>query len=249
MAAVLALGPGALLSHHAAASLWDLTVPRGGRVDVTAPDRNGRERRPGIDVHRSRIPDPESTVHARIPVTSVARTLLDLAGIVDRGALQRAFVRAERLQALDLRAPERVLERSNGRRGRRALAALAGFNLSAAARAFSELELLLLDLVRDRGLPTPQVNALVEGYLVDAYWPEAKLVVEVDGYEFHSDREAFERDHRRLGRLTLADYQVLAFTYRQVVDEPEWIVGAIRRLLGQRWDGKRPQERRNPAHP
>ncbi len=246
IAAVLALGPGALLSHASAAALWDLTGPRGGRVDVTAPDRNGRARRPGIAVHRSRIPDPESTVHERIPVTSVARTLLDLAGTVERGALHRAYVRAERLQLLDLRALGRVLERSNGRRGRRALAALCGYDRSAAASALSELELLLLDLIRDHGLPTPQANVLVGGYLVDAYWPQEKLVVEVDGYEFHSDREAFERDHRKLGRLTLAGYQVLAVTYRQVVDEPEWVVGAIRRLLGPGVGRKTP---RGPAKP
>ena len=85
-----------------------------------------------------------------------------------------------------------------------------------AAEARSELELRFLDLVREAGLPPPQVNVLVEGFVVDAYWPSARLVVELQGYAYHSDRDAFERDHARLARLKLAGYEVLALTWRQV---------------------------------
>jgi very-short-patch-repair endonuclease len=233
LAAVLAIAPDAMLSHRAAAALWDLMAPRPGRIDVTAPDRNGRERRSAIVVHRSRIPDPDRTVQDRIPVTSVARTLLDLAAILDRAALERAYARAERLQILDTRALAGLIERANGRRGLRALAALISSDTSAATRAASDLEHALLDLVREHGLPTPEVNAFVAGYEVDAYWPQARLVVEADGYEFHSDRSAFERDHAKLGRLLLAGYRVLPVTYRQVTREGAWVAGAIARLLTQ----------------
>jgi very-short-patch-repair endonuclease len=85
--------------------------------------------------------------------------------------------------------------------------------------------------VREAGLPTPEVNVLVEEFEVDAYWPSARLVVELQSYAYHSDREAFERDHAKLARLKLAGYEVLALTWRQVTEEPAWVVGAVRALL------------------
>jgi Protein of unknown function (DUF559) len=94
------------------------------------------------------------------------------------------------------------------------------------------LERLFLDLLRAADPPTPQVNTLVEGFVVAAYWPAARLVVELQGYAYHSDRAAFERDHGRLARLKLAGCEVLALTWRQVTEEPAWVAGAIRSLLG-----------------
>jgi very-short-patch-repair endonuclease len=79
----------------------------------------------------------------------------------------------------------------------------------------------------------PLTNVLVDGFLVDAHWPEANLVVELDGYEFHHDRAAFERDHAKLGRMRLAGYEVLPLTYRQVTEEPAWVIGAVRSLLAR----------------
>jgi very-short-patch-repair endonuclease len=107
------------------------------------------------------------------------------------------------------------------------------YDPSRAVEARSELELRFLDLAREAGLPAPQVNVLVEGFVVDAYWPCAHLVVELQGYAYHSDRAAFERDHARLARLKLAGYEVLALTWRQVTEEPAWVAGAIRSLLGR----------------
>jgi very-short-patch-repair endonuclease len=107
------------------------------------------------------------------------------------------------------------------------------YDPSAAAEARSELERGFLDLVRDSRLPPPQVNVLVEGYLVDAYWPAARLVVELQGYAYHSDREAFERDHARLARLKLAGCEVLALTWRQVTAERSWVAEAISSLLAR----------------
>ena len=128
-------------------------------------------------------------------------------------------------------AIQRLVDGCGGRRGRAALAALLRYDPGPAADAASELELLLLDVVRGHNLPPPRINVRVEGYVVDAFWPEASLVVEVDGYEFHSDRAAFERDHAKIGALLVAGYRVLPLTYRQVVERPDWVAAAIRELL------------------
>ena len=100
-----------------------------------------------------------------------------------------------------------------------------------AAQAESELERIFLDLIREAGLPAPHVNVLVESFLVDVFWPEARLVVELDGYEFHSERDAFERDHEKRTVLRRADIAVLEFTYRQVVDRAPWVVDVVREQL------------------
>jgi very-short-patch-repair endonuclease len=202
-------------------------------TDVTIPTRNGR-RRPGITVHRCRIdPHDRAAVHG-IPVTSIPRTLLDLAEVLAPTQLQRAYERAERLRVLDVVAVRELLARSNGRRGVAAVRALLDYDPAPAAEAVSELELRFLDLMRDFGPPRPHVNVLVEGYLVDAYWPAARLVVELQGYAYHSDRLAFERDHARLARLKLAGYEVLALTWHQVTKEPAWVRSALASLLAGR---------------
>jgi very-short-patch-repair endonuclease len=232
MAAVLALGRDAALSHHDAAAALDLRKPPNGRIHVTAP-RSRRQRR-GLVVHQGTLlrPDDVSVVNA-IPVTSLPRTLLDMAAVLEPIELQRMWERAERLEVLDVRAVKTLLDRANGHRGIAPLRALLGCDPRTAAQAESELERLFLDLVREAGLPMPQVNVLVEGFLVDAYWPQSKLVVELDGYEFHSDREAFERDHRKHVRLRSAGYAFLAFTYRQIVEEHATVIATVRReLLG-----------------
>ncbi len=231
MAAVLALGPGAVLSHRAAAALHEL-AGAGPAIDVTVPRR--ARRRPGMRVHQARALDPRDTTSVQgIPVTSIPRTLLDLAGILPPTQLQRAYGKAERLRVLDVRAIEQLLDRSNGRRAVATLRDLVAYDPSHAAEASSELELRFLDLIREAGLPPPQVNVLVEGFVVDAYWPSARLVVELQGYAFHSDRSAFERDHARLARLKLARFEVLALTWRQVSEQPEWVASTITALLAR----------------
>ena len=180
MAATLALGPGAALSHHAAAALHGL-AGNGPTVDVTVPRR--ARRRSGIRVHQAGALHPSDQTRIQgIPVTSIPRTLLDLAEILPPTQLRRAYEKAERLRVLDMRAIHELLRRSNGRRGIAALRGLVAYDPSPAADARSELELRFLDLVRGAGLPPPQVNVLVEGFLVDAYWPSARLVVELQSY-------------------------------------------------------------------
>jgi len=232
MAAVLACGEGAVLSHVDAAALWGLIEPRGTKIHVTVSTRNGR-RRPGLTIHRSQLhPDDRDCVD-EIPVTSVSRTLLDLTTTFSPAQLRRAYEGAERRGELDIRSIERLLRRSNGRRGIAALRTLIDYDPAPALDAMSELELLFLDLVRDAGLPSPAGNVLVENYLVDAYWPAARLVVELDSYEFHSGRRVFERDHRKIADLRLAEYEVLPLTYRQVTEDPTWVASTVRRHLNR----------------
>lgn len=231
LAAVLALAPHAVLSHRDAAALHELRASGRVAIDVTVPRRV--RARDGITVHETGglCPGDRTRVDG-IPVTSVPRTLMDLADLLPGSQLRRAYEQAERLRVLDLHAIHELLGRANGRRGVAALRALASYDPARAVEARSELELRFLDLSREAGLPAPQVNVLVEGFLVDAYWPSAGVVVELQGYAHHSGRDAFERDHARIARLKLAGHEVLALTWRQVTEEPAWVAGAVRALLG-----------------
>jgi very-short-patch-repair endonuclease len=227
LAAVRAIGGDALLSHRDAAALHGLRRCDRRLVEVTSPTYV--RARAGIEVHRSRVLRPQDRTNvAGIPVTSIPRTLLDLAEVVDRTQLRRAYEEAERLRVLDTRALQDLLDRSNGRRGVSALGALLAHDPAPTTESKSELEARFMDLIRDNDLPVPQLNVIVEGHLVDAYWPAARLVVELQGYEFHSHRTAFERDHAKLARLKLAGFEALAFTWRQVTMER----AATARLIG-----------------
>lgn len=229
MAAVLACGPDAMLSHRSAAALWGLRASN-AIVEVTAPGR--RRGRAGVVVHRVRTPDPDDrTLRERIPVTSVPRTLLDLAEVLRPQQLERAIEEAERLRLFDGRAVRQLRERSRGRIGLRRLGAVLSRDPLNAAETRSELERRFLALCRDAGLPAPAVNTIVAGYEVDAVWPDQRLVVELDGHAFHRTRAAFERDRIRDAALQLAGFRVLRFTYRRIEAEPTAVVESVRSLL------------------
>lgn len=229
LAAVLACGEGALLSHWSAASLWGLLRERPGLPHVTAP-RNRHSRR-GLVIHRVfSMPAGDCAQRDQIPVTSLARTLLDIASI-DRGqAVARALEEADRLRLLEVGEIERLLERRRGQPGTRRLrAALDAHRVPLATR--SELERLFVEAVGVAGLPLPSVNVMVEGHEVDALWRQAGLVVELDGWKHHGGRAAFERDRARDLRLGVAGYRVIRLTYRQLRDTPAEAIAAVRTLL------------------
>lgn len=233
MAATLARGPRALLSHGAAGALWELVEWRAGPVDVTVA-RGGSRPQAGLRPHvAASLRADDRKVVDGIPVTSVARTLLDLAAVLEAPRLRDAYEEAERHGVLDLFATRALLARSNGHRGVGALRSLLEYDPTLGARAERGLERLFLALLRRFGLPLPQVNVLVDGYLVDAFWPEANLVVELDSYEFHRDRATFERDREKLANLRAAGREALAFTYRQVSDSPDWVVGVVEAMLAR----------------
>ncbi len=196
LAAVLARGPDAMLSHRDAAALWGVRRTARGAIDITVVGATRRSR-PKLTIHSTAALQPaDRTTVDRIPVTSIARTLLDLAEVVVPTQLQRACEEAERLRILDVREVAELLARSNGRRGARRLSALLEYDPVAVVDSRSELESRLVDLVREAGIPLPHLNVIVEGYEVDAYWPEARQ----PGHRFraavpHGPRRASSAGH------------------------------------------------------
>jgi len=233
-AAVLAYGPRAALSHRSATAHRGLSAERSGLIDVSVPAPSARSR-PGIRAHATlSLSAADVTVDEGIPTTTVARTLLDLAEVASRREVERAIDRAEVLRVFDLADVEAALERANGRRGagalRRALEATA-----APAPTMSELEEAFLALCATHRLPRPEVNvwvALGGGHIrADFLWRAERLVVETDGYAFHSGLRAFERDHDRDTRLWLAGWKVRRFTWRQVTQQAQQTAATVRAAL------------------
>jgi predicted transcriptional regulator of viral defense system len=221
MAAVLAYGPGAVLSHRDAAMLFGLRDSARAAIDVTAPGRS-RHVRPGITVHRPRRLDPrDCTQHRGVPVTTVARILLDLAEVLPLRQVRYALEESQRQRLFDLRAVEELLERSPGRRGVKPLASLLAEQIEP-PDVRSMLERSFVDLYRALGLPEPQLNVRIGPYVVDVLWPERRLVVELDGRETHLTIKAFEDDRIRDADLQARfGYVVLRITYRRLVTRPD----------------------------
>jgi uncharacterized protein DUF559 len=232
MAAVLACGPGAVTSHRSAGWLLGLKPPESRWVEVTAPGRT-RGGAQGILLHQvRRLDGGDRGERDGIPITSLPRTLLDLAEVLRPRQLERAIEEAERLRLFDLAAIEDLCLRSPGRRGVRRLRAVLAEPETEAALTRSELERRFLDLCRDAGVPTPAVNTVVMGFEVDAVWPDRQLVVELDGYAFHQGRVAFERDRVRDSVLQLAGFRVIRVTHRRLETEPGVVAETLRSLLG-----------------
>ncbi len=232
LAAVLAV-PGAVLSHRDAAGLHSLRSTNHANVDVTTTGRAQTHK--GIAVHPTRILDAhDTTTVSGIPVTSVARTLVDLAGTVPPDHLAKVLREAEHQRTLDTRAIEETLQRTRGRRGpghaalRQALAEHASL---ATTLTDSALEVSFQRLVRRHRLPKPETNVIIQDMRVDACWPHARLVVELDGYAHHSNRQAFQRDRERDVRLQLAGYRVMRFTHDHVIRRPQDVATAVRQAL------------------
>jgi hypothetical protein len=234
LAAVLACGSGAMLSHRSAAALWGMLVTSGSRIDVVTPTRT-RHNREGIALHRVRsLHEEDCATTEGIPVTSVSRTLIDIAPVVLPRQLRRAVDEAERLEFFDLTAVDRLIQRSHGHRGLRSLRLVLRDFRGPPALTRSELERRFLALCSEAGLPRPQVNVLVAGYEVDVVWPAWRLVVELDGYAFHRDRTAFEEDRERDAVLQLAGYRVLRITHRRLDELPDRVIDAIWSLADRR---------------
>ena len=228
MAAVLAGGEGAVLSHRIAAALWGLLEDSsGGGQDVTVPS-TARRSRPGIRIHRSaRVEGSERTTLDGIPVTTPVRTVVDLAPAMDEAALERVVASAEREKLLTLDELEAVPQTYPGR----ALGALMTIVRRSGGPRFtrSEAERRFLSLVRRARLPAPACNVRIGEYEVDFLWPDYELAVEVDGYRYHGSRVRFESDRKRAARLAAQGIQVVPLTWRQIVNEE--LATAV--LLGQ----------------
>lgn len=231
LAAVLAYGDSALLSHQSAASLLGLSRSRFTPIHVSAPaGRQGLRRREGIWIHRGRLDPEDRAEHDEFPVTSVARTLFDLAEVVRLPQLERAWEEADRLNLLQLRAVERVCERGYGRRALRPTRRLLE-EARAVGRTRSPLEDRFQDFCRFFDLPPHSTNVEVLGKEVDVLWPSAKLIVELDSWEFHSHRAAFQRDRARDTGLLVAGYRTARVTHDRLDREATVLATEIRELL------------------
>jgi very-short-patch-repair endonuclease/predicted transcriptional regulator of viral defense system len=228
MAAVLAAGPGAVLSHASAAALWEIRPSAAARIDVSVRTSGGRAKRPGLRIHRApKLRTEEITEHQGIRVTTPARTLLDLAATLSRRALERALDEAAIKELYDLTSLDAIARAHTGERGAKALAATltheAGTTLTK-----SELEELMLAICREYDLPRPRVNGDVAGLEVDFVFAAERIAVEADSWSYHRTRRAFERDRERDAILARAGYRTLRFTHRQMTSDAAGVAAAIR---------------------
>jgi hypothetical protein len=231
MGGVLAAGPDALLSHRSAAAAWDLRRTSSGLVEVSVRSRS-RRRLDGVKVHQTRGFHPDDRAKLdRIPLTSLARTLLDNAAVLPLGQVVRMLEQAERLQIFDLGALEALIARSHGRRGLKRLTAAMEAFTGEPTRTNSDWERDLFDFCDDFDIPRPELNVIVEGYEVDALWRDKKLIVELDSWTHHRGRTAFESDRRKYGALQLAGYIVLPITWRRLEQDPGAVAEMIRRRV------------------
>jgi very-short-patch-repair endonuclease len=236
LAAVLAGGPDAVLSHRSAAELWGLLDGEGDApLDVTAPHRRGRTP-PGISAHRDGSLRPaDRTRRNRIPCTSVARTLLDLAAVVPVPKLRRALAEAEVLRVLDRSALREVIRRGRGRRGVARLRLLLEELDPKTKWTRSEMERAFLRMCRRGGLPEPEVNVrlTIGGKRLepDFLWRDAGLIVEADSRTFHDTYSAFSDDRKREQQLQLAGWRVSRCTWAQIQHEPRSLSETIHALL------------------
>ncbi len=229
MAAVLAGGPGAVLSHRSAAALWNIRPTARVRIDVTV----GRNRRPrrGIEFHRTELPQDEKTTHEGIPVTTVARTLVDLAATLDRARLEKALTQAE-IQRLHTGLPlNAAVQRHATRPGVTKLAAAIDNTRWTENITRSELEDRFLAFLDDAGIKRPETNAIIEGLEVDCVWRDKKVIVELDGRGTHGTRQAFERDRERDRLLQAAGWPVIRITWAQLHLQPAAVRRDLRKLL------------------
>jgi very-short-patch-repair endonuclease len=230
LAAALACGPDAMVSHRSAAWLWRLLSEHMGDPEVTVP----RDcRRTGIRVHLvAALARRDVRKLGGIPITSPARTIVDLAAVVSVRDLERALAEAEARRLTRRSELVSLLARLPRRPG---VAALRGLLEADAEPTLtrSEAEERLLALIRAAELPAPDVNVRIGGYEVDFLWRDQKLVVEVDGFRFHSSRTAFERDRRRDAQLEAQGYRVIRVTWHQIVSEPHATLVLVAQALAQ----------------
>jgi hypothetical protein len=203
-------------------------------VDVTAPlGRQGQSRRTGIWIHRGRLHPEDRDERAGIPVTSIARTLFDLAEVVDLRRLENAWEEADRLKLLRLGEVARVCERGYGRRALRPTRRLLAEARAVTAPTRSPLEDRFQHFCRSYDLPPHSTNVEVLGSEVDVLWPAAKLIVELDSWEFHGHQAAFQRDRARDVRLLVAGYRTIRVTHDRLDKEAALLAGQIRALVGE----------------
>jgi very-short-patch-repair endonuclease len=227
LAAIMACGAGTVVSHRSAAALWGFVARTEGDVEVTVVGRSRRSQA-GIKLHRvNRLAGRDRTSRSGIPVTTPARTIVDLADdrdlerVINQARVRRLASDQDLRWALDRAGPKRGVARL---RGMLDAETDADYSRSAAERRMRRL-------LKQAGLPAVRSNILILGHEVDFLWPGHKLIVEVDGYRFHGHRAAFESDRRRDMALIAAGYRVIRITWRQLKNEPMMVAATIASAL------------------
>jgi predicted transcriptional regulator of viral defense system len=238
MAAVLACGPDAVLSHRSAAYLWGLIDSWDEPIDVTAPNRRGRSP-DGVAAHRdgSLQPIDKTTIHD-IPCTSVARTILNFAAVAQEWEVRKAVAQGEVLRIIDMPKLRALLKRSRRRRGVARLRLILDTIHPQTKRTRSELERLFLEMCAKRAVPEPEVNVWLSApngkrYQADFLWRDRKLIVEADSRRFHDTDSSFVSDRKRQQQLELAGWRLSRCTWEEVEREPRRLALTIQGLLAQ----------------
>jgi hypothetical protein len=238
MSAVLFSGPGSVLSHRSAAALWDFR-DWSGPVEVLSPvtgRRRGDRRDPShlappLVRKVGRLDSSHMTLTRGIPVTTVARTLVDLAAVLNERQLSYALNSASIKKLVDTDDLRRVMLESGGRKGIGNLRKLLARHHPLTVLTRSELEARFLALLRISGFPEPLVNVTIAFCEVDFYWPRYELVVELDGRQFHDTAIAFEEDRERTARLEMSGRRVLRLTWDMVVNQPAVTTAKLRAYM------------------
>lgn len=231
MAALLAVGHGAVLSHGTAAVLFGILEQPPPMIELTLAGRTPTGRS-GLHVHRTAVLHPSDVVRrGPLRLISPGRTLLDLATRMDGRSLRWAIEEARVRRLVSHDKLRDVLARHPGRRGAARLRTAVEELTGEATLTRTEIERLLHDIVRDADLPRPRANVKIHGWSADLYWPEQRLVAEADGYAYHSGREAFERDRRKDAALQAAGLRVARLSWRQITREPIAVAALLGRLL------------------
>ncbi|HEY1714685.1 MAG TPA: hypothetical protein VGG07_17425 [Solirubrobacteraceae bacterium] len=231
---LLSVRNGGALSHWSAAALLGLWTPAPREIEVVVDIWDGATN-PGTRVHRSRILESHDVwIRKGLPVTSPARTLLDIAVSATDRQLEVAFDRGITERTVRLSHVHDVLERAGGHRGRARLAALLAQEHDLSAMTGSQMQERVLALIRQAGLPAPQVEFPFGPYTLDFYWPDARFALEVDGYQFHSSRYRFERDRRKDNDLRRAKIEVMRVVGRDINERSHGLVADVARCLARR---------------
>ena len=230
-AAVLGCGQGAALSHWAACEWWGLVRGQASTIEVTVPAAGGRWCR-GVVVHRSSNLAPGECCSVRgLRVTSVARTIIDVAPSASSRELERMLDEGDRLRVLDAGELVAVLDQHRGRRGVGSVRRLLARHDAGSTWTRSELEERFLALCRRSALAAPHVNHVVGRHELDFCWPDQRVNAECDGRGAHATRRAFEADRARDAELTALGIRILRFTYRQVAREAPVVAHRLRTTL------------------
>jgi very-short-patch-repair endonuclease len=227
MAAVFASGAGAVLSHRAAAALWE--IREATIAEVTTPRH--RDRRAGIVLHRCTLDPDQVTVRHGIPATTVARTLIDLAAVLPRHQLERALNEAHYRRLLDPSSLDALIARHRRRRGLAALRGPINDQAISNARTRSELEARFLAFLDAHQLPRPRTNLPVHGYECDCVWAAQRLIAELDGHAAHATRAGFEADRHRDRTRQARGWRTVRITWRQLHRQEPALARDLRALL------------------